>query len=631
MTARSTFKLFSFLIAFVFCRQSFAQNSILVNFGSSSCGNTVPGFSLIKDPLSATPAALTNCDMSVPFPNYFGVFIAYNPLDNKIYVADVRSGIDTKIWLMDMGLPPNITCPAIPESPTYSYNYVANNFEFDNNGNLWSLSNYNPTTGQCSIDNIDVANGTIISTRLIQFPEGNYPTTIASGDLTILPNGRMFVVLGNGTCRLYEINNYSGASNATATYLTTMPKDCYGIAYLNGLLELTGMDFGSNCYYYAYNIADNTLSAERTFQNGQSPIDNTSLTPSVGSTKQLLYYSSINANTTYLVYDLYVENMGNMILNNVNISDDLAATFGAENVSNVRLELVPGSNGAGLTLNPAYNGTTVTSMLNPGQTLPNKVLNNNDYFFKVRLRCHVSNLDGNKVYYNSGLATGEVGNGATLITVSDSTNCGDSTKIDPNKNGNPRDSGENVRTPLIIKILPVKFINVSASLINKHTAQVQWQVATPMTGAAKFEVEFSTDARTWTPLGKLPVTDAGRASWDFIHNNIPAGYIYYRVQQTDKDGRVSYSKTVLLNNKTNAAAYVIYPNPASNYISVSGSYGGSKKTVIQLYDASGRLLHTKQLLSSAEEIDTMKYPDGSYILRITDDSKTEVYKVNIKH
>ena len=68
-------------------------------------------------------------------------------------------------------------------------------------------------------------------------------------------------VLGNGTCRLYEINNYNGSNTAAATYLTTMPKDCYGIAYLNGLLELTGMDFGSNCYYYDYNIADNKLVA----------------------------------------------------------------------------------------------------------------------------------------------------------------------------------------------------------------------------------------------------------------------------------------------------------------------------------------------------------------------------------
>lgn len=619
------------MIAFVFCRQSFAQNSILVNFGSSSCGNTVPGFSLIKDPLSASPAALTNCDMSVPFPDYFGVFIAYNPLNNKIYVADVRSGLDTKIWLLDMGLPPNITCPAIPVSPTYSYSYVANNFEFDNNGNLWSLSNYNPTLGQCSIDNIDVTTGTVISTRRIQFPEGNYPTTIASGDLTILPNGRMFVMLGNGTCRLYEINNYNGATNATATYLTTMPRDCYGIAYINGLLELTGMDFGSNCYYYDYNIAANTLGTEKAFQNGQSPIDNTSLTPSVGSTKKLMYYSSINANTTYMVYDFYVENMGNMILNNVNLSDDLAAVFGAENLSNVRVELLPGSNGAGLTINPAYNGTTVTSMLNPGQTLPNKVLDNKDYFFKVRLRCHVSNLSGSRVYYNSGVATGEVGGGANLITVSDSTNCGDSTMIDPNHNGNAGDSGENVKTGFAFKILPVKFTSVSALLINKTTAQVNWQVATPMNDAEKFEVEFGTDGREWKLLGKLPVTDATRANWQFTHNNIPAGYIYYRIKQTDKDGRISYSKTVLLNNKTNAAAYVVYPNPASNYISVSGGYGGSKKTVIQLYDASGRLLQTKSLLSSLEEINTMQYPDGSYLLRITDENKTEVYKVNIKH
>ena len=334
MKATFTFTITCMLALLLASQQSTAQNSILVNFGSNSCNSSIPFFSLIKNPLSPAPQAITNCDVSQQQSSYFSVFIAYNPLNNRIYLADIKNGINTNIWVLDMGLPTSITCPSsIPVLPTYSYNYVSNNFEFDNNGDLWSFSNYNISTGQCSIDKFDVNNGAVLSSKLIQFPTGNFPTTIQSGDLTILPNGRMFAVLGNGTCRLYEITNYNTPGGvATATFLTTMPKDCYGIAYLNGLLEITGMDFNGTCYYYDYNIAANSLGTEKVFQNGQSPIDNTSLTPSLGCTKRLLNATRVNSNTADLVYEIYLENLGNVILNNINLTDNLANAFGAGNV-----------------------------------------------------------------------------------------------------------------------------------------------------------------------------------------------------------------------------------------------------------------------------------------------------------
>ena len=98
-------------------------------------------------------------------------------------------------WIWD--LPANITCPPVIDSmPDHTYSYISNNFEFDNNGDLWSFSNYNDTTGQCNMDKFDVNTGNVINTRLVQFPAGNFPTSISSGDFTILPNGRMFATLG---------------------------------------------------------------------------------------------------------------------------------------------------------------------------------------------------------------------------------------------------------------------------------------------------------------------------------------------------------------------------------------------------------------------------------------------------
>lgn len=634
MKASFTFGLGCLFAALFACKQSFAQHSLLVNFGSNSCNSGVPFFSLIKNPLSQTPQAIASCDVSQQQSNYFSVFIAYNPLNNRIYLADIKNGVNTNIWVLDMGLPGTIACPAnISVAPTYAYNYVSNNFEFDNNGDLWSFSNYNITTGQCNIDKFDVDNGAVLSTKVIQFPAGNFPTTIQSGDLTILPNGRMFAVLGNGTCRLYEITNYNTPGGvATATFLTLMPKDCYGIAYLNGLLEITGMNFNGSCYYYDYNIAANTLGAEKVFQNGESPIDNTSLTPSVACTKRLLNSTMVNSNTADLVYEIYVENLGNVVLNNINLTDDLAATFGAANVSNVSAVFVPGSNAANLALNPSYNGTSITSLLLPGQNLKNKVLANNNYYFKVQLSCRATNLAPSTTYLNSAIATANIGAASpvTNVAVSDSSNDGDSTFADPNKNGNASDTDENRPTPFSLTVLPVRFISAAATLLTQHSALVKWQVATPMVNAAAFVVEYSRDGRNWNKAGEFNIDNMSKGDWQLTHTGIPTGNFYYRIKQIDTDGSFTYSRMLLVKNKANGS-FVVYPNPAGTFVSVSSGYGAVGKATLQWLDATGRMLASKPVMSSNEELNTAAYPNGTYLLRIVTDEETVTHKVIIQH
>ena len=624
-----------FLVCLIISRYSLAQNSVLVNFGSNSCsGAGVPSFSMIKNPLSGLLQSIANCDFSQEVPDIFSVFVAYNPKNNKVYIADVRSGVNTKIWVLDVGLPVNIFCPvSIPTDPTYSYRYVSNNFEFDNNGDLWSFSNYNSTTGQCNLDKFDVTTGNVISTKVLQFPQGNFPTTIGSGDLTILPNGRLFASLGSGVCRLYEISNYNTTpGEAAVTFLQTLPKDCYGTAFLNGNLELAGSDFSNGCYYYDYNIATNTIGPEKVFQNGELPIDNTSFTPSVGATKKLLSTTKIDNITADLVYEVYAENMGNVIINNVSLSDDLAAAFGAANVTNVSATFVPGFNNAGLTINPAYNGTTVINLLNHAQNLPNRIFANTDYFFKVQVKCRVTNLDPSTTYLNSAIVTGDIGSGtlATLVNVSDSSNNGDITLIDPNNNGNPADAGENVPTPFVLGALPVQFININAILINKNNAVINWEVAVPVQNAAKFEIEYSTNGSIWDKAGQVNIYNANQSKYEFSHFNIPPGNLYYRIKQTDIDGIIVYSKTVLLKNKNPNPSYLVYPNPANDYIRIV-SPGLIRGDHIQLFDAAGRELLEKILSSPDTKINTGNYPGGTYVLQISGEFGKLCRKIIIKH
>jgi len=609
----------------------YSQNSVLVNFGTTDCYNSVsPAFSFIKDPLGATPTVISSCNVSAQEADIYGVFVAYNPKNNKVYMADIRSGINTKVWIIDMGLPSNITCPLIPGFPTYTLNYVSNNFEFDNNGNLWSLSNYNSLTGKCNIDELDVTTGSILSTRFVQFPVGAYPNTIFTGDLCITTNGRMFATLGDGPSRLYEITNYSSSGTIPATYLQTLPNVCYGIAYLNGQLELTGSDF-LNCYYFNYSISGNILGPQTTFQNNQSPIDNTSITPSVGVTKQLISATTVNSNTADLTYEVYLRNMGNTVLNNVNVTDDLGSAFGAANVSNVTTSFAAGGNPAGLTLNTSYNGTTNIFLLNGGQTLANYTTTN-PYYFKIRINCRVTNLVSGTTYYNSAIGRGAIGTGITLMNVADSSNNGPSTVIDPNNNGNPGDLTENIPTPYNFTLVPINFLNITASYVNRTTSVVRWGVATPTVNASKFDIEFSTNGTVWTKLGELPIMNPNQGHYQYVHQNIPTGTLFYRIKEIDNNGPYVYSRIALLNNNANGTEFIIFPNPANNYIQISAPKNTVlDRTSIEVYDAKGRKLLQKSMTSSSMEINTATLPDGSYIIKIVSSDKVRTEKLLILH
>ena len=624
-----------FVVSIALSYASVAQNSLLVNFGTSSCsGSGEPAFSLIKNPLTDTASSLITCSMANQVPDIFAVFVAYNPKNNKIYIADIRTFTETKIWVLDIGLPENITCPSLLDStPDYTYSYVSNNFEFDNNGDLWSFSNYNDTIGQCKIDKFDVTTGNIINTRTVQFPAGNFPTSITSGDITILPNGRMFATLGSFPSRLYEIKNYNTSTNATATFLDSLPQSCYGIAYLNGQLEISGTDFSGNCYYYKYNIASNILDSTKSFQEGQLPIDNTSITPSIGVTKELMNSIKVNDNTADLTYDIYVRNLGNVALNNINVSDNLAAVYGAGNVSNINVSFVPGDNAANLVLNSSYNGSTDTALLLAGQNLNNQTSVNTDYFLKLRLSFRVTNLNSSALYMNSAVGSATIGSIGTLSfsNEADSSNNGPESAVDPNNNGNATEPGENIPTPFNFNALPVKFISINASLVDNTSAVVNWTVGTPTVNSDKFEIEYSADGRNFKSIGELIINNTNQANYRFLHKNIPAGDLFYRVKETDIDEKYVYSSIVVLHNKNTSNNFIVYPNPANNFITIISTTNGIGKTQIFLYDAVGKQLSASTMLLATEEINTASLPDGTYILKICNNGTVATQKVLIMH
>ena len=628
-------KLFLFLFSYCFFIQiANAQKSVLVNFGGVECKNSDrANISFIKNPFDIFPSAVASCNLQAQLPDFFDSYTSYNPKDNKVYVADVRTGV-TKLWALDLGLPGGISCPAsISVSPTSSYNYVANNFEFDNNGNIRSFSNFNVALATCDLKKVDISNGQVLDSIPVIFPPAYVPNTISSGDICILPNGRMFAILGDGPSYLYEILNYTGTGPAVASYLATTPKICFGIAYINGFLEISGSNLNRDCYFYDYNLTYSFLGTEKPFQIGNSPIDNTSITPAIGCASRLLNQNRVSSNAYDLTYEIYVENMGNVVMNHIQLTNDLGAIFGAGNISNIQTSFVSGANTNGLTLNSSFNGTTVNTLLNSNQNIPNKTFGSTNHFLKILLQFRVSNILLNTLYLNSAICKADIGsnNANTLIEVTDSSNNGDYSYIDLNLNGRSNESSENVPTPFVSGALPVKFLNIAAQMIDKASSKIQWQVATPIVNGSYFDVEYSYDSREWRNLKTIAITDVNKGNYECNHLNASANILFYRIKQTDNDAVFYYSKVVVLKNNAADNNYAVYPNPVKNILRIVSSNEKMNSSNAILLDLSGRILIKQNLNSFVEEINTSDLPNGNYLLKITDEQKTTTKKIIINH
>ena len=359
----------------------------------------------------------------------------------------------------------------------------------------------------------------------------------------------------------------------------------------------------------------------------------TSITPSLGVTNQLLNSVKIDNNTADLTYEIYVKNLGNVALNNINITDNLATVFGAGNITNVSLAFLPDGNDAALALNPSYDGITNTEVLVDVQNLANQIAANTDYFLKLRLGLRVTNLDATQNYLSSAVGTATIGSVGTLsfINVADSSNNGPESVVDPNNNGNAGEAGENIPTPFNFATLPVKFISIRASLIDKTAAMVKWVVATPTVNSDKFEIEYSGDGKNWNSIGTVNISNTNKGDYQYLHTNIQGENLYYRIKEIDIDGMYVFSNIVVLHNKNLYGSFFDFPNPANNYITINSPGNVTGKTKVILYDATGKQLISLIVAVGSKQINTTSLPNGAYLMKIENNGIIKTEKILIMH
>lgn len=172
-----------------------------------------------------------------------------------------------------------------------------------------------------------------------------------------------------------------------------------------------------------------------------------------------------------------------------------------------------------------------------------------------------------------------------------------------------------------LSALPVKFISFTVTGNNENNV-LQWCTASEINNAY-YLIEHSTDGIIWATIGKVSAakTSSSIRTYAFIHKRAGDDMSYYRLKQTDSDGKFEYSSSVWIKEGLGAMPELsIYPNPASSMINLSLGNTTEQNFVISIYNGLGENIFYS---TNQSTIDVSNLEDGIYSINVT--STTENY------
>ncbi len=149
-----------------------------------------------------------------------------------------------------------------------------------------------------------------------------------------------------------------------------------------------------------------------------------------------------------------------------------------------------------------------------------------------------------------------------------------------------------------------------------------------------FEVMYSRDAEHFEKVGIIQGagTTSQQQTYDFIHQGVPSGTSFYKLQQVNLDGERTDSKIISINSKNDSdGLFSAYPNPAKDQLTIQLQSAKSETIAISILDQKGVPVMTESI-DVKEGItnlyrDLSQLRDGVYTLVVTSSSSSQKQRI----
>jgi hypothetical protein len=201
-------------------------------------------------------------------------------------------------------------------------------------------------------------------------------------------------------------------------------------------------------------------------------------------------------------------------------------------------------------------------------------------------------------------------------------------------------------SPLEAAILPVELIDFQAQIYNPVINQsskngsdtdlsreyregvlLTWQTAQE-TRFNHFEIERSTDSKTWQYLAEVKAKGGQGSGYQTIDQKPHYGINYYRLKMVDNDGTFDYSKIVSVDwTKPSSTNWALFPNPVKDKLFVTGNEDKAGEQTVLILDSAGKLVAQTTIFTLRNGFSINNLPNGTYFLDISDKTR-QIFVVN---
>jgi len=178
--------------------------------------------------------------------------------------------------------------------------------------------------------------------------------------------------------------------------------------------------------------------------------------------------------------------------------------------------------------------------------------------------------------------------------------------------------------------LGLTLLGFDGTLSNK-TVFLKWQTANEK-NTSYFDVQRSTDAREWSPVGKVAAAGTKTTTSNYGLNDdiraVNSDNMYYRLRMVDMDGSYSYSNTLVFYPGSENTSFVkVYPTAVSKGEDVTVVFSDSYVAgQVAVFNSVGQLISKSNIASSGKmTIGTTDLATGVYFVKlISASSSTDI-------
>lgn len=163
-------------------------------------------------------------------------------------------------------------------------------------------------------------------------------------------------------------------------------------------------------------------------------------------------------------------------------------------------------------------------------------------------------------------------------------------------------------------IHPLPLDLISFSVQGKQCmANIQFEIA-KASAFKKFQLQHSADGIVFSTIASF-LKDEDSLIYTFIDKNAISGKNYYRLVLIEANGNYLVSNTLErhIDCEKLESQYVLFPNPASQHISISGL---TKFSEVRILDLHGRVLLGRSANSTIEYFDISQLSDATYLVQV---------------